>query len=626
MKKREFKTESKRVLDLMINSIYTNKEIFLRELISNASDALDKLYYLSLTNKDIKVKKNDLEIKIDLDKEARTLTITDNGCGMTEDELENNLGVIAESGSLHFKEENDGKDDVNTIGQFGVGFYSAFMVSDKVVVESKSYKDEDSHIWESTGVDGYTISKGKKETSGTKITLYLKKDTEDYNYSDFLTEYKIRSIIKKYSDYISYPIKMMVENTRKKEDSDEYETYTEEATLNSMVPLWKKDKKNIKNEEYNNFYQDRFHDYEEPLKVLHFNMEGNVNFTALLFIPSHAPYDFYSKEYEKGLALYTNGVLIMDKCSDLLPDYFSFVKGVIDTEDIPLNISRETLQDNKNIKLIAKSIESKIKKELLSMLSDERDKYEEFYKAFGMGLKFGIYNDYGINKDKLSDLVMFYSSKDKKLTTLKEYTERMKEGQESIYYACGESVDKIDMMPQVESVKDKYEVLYLTEYVDEFTIITLAEYNSKKFVNVSSENTDISTEEEKKHINEINDNNKDMLSSMKDLLGDSVKEVKFTSKLKNHPVCLTTEGEVSTSMEKVINSMPTGEKIKASEVLEINSNHKIADKLKELYKDNKEEFEKYTKVIYFEARLIEGLPIDNPTEMSNLMCDIMADK
>lgn len=626
MKKREFKTESKRVLDLMINSIYTNKEIFLRELISNASDALDKLYYLSLTNKDIKVKKNDLEIKIDLDKEARTLTITDNGCGMTEDELENNLGVIAESGSLHFKEENEGKDDVNIIGQFGVGFYSAFMVSDKVVVESKSYKEEDSHIWESTGVDGYTISKGKKETTGTKITLYLKKDTEDYNYSDFLTEYKIRSIIKKYSDYISYPIKMMVENTRKKEDSDEYETYTEEATLNSMVPLWKKDKKNIKNEEYNNFYQDRFHDYEEPLKVLHFNMEGNVNFTALLFIPSHAPYDFYSKEYEKGLALYTNGVLIMDKCSDLLPDYFSFVKGVIDTEDIPLNISRETLQDNKNIKLIAKSIESKIKKELLSMLSDERDKYEEFYKAFGMGLKFGIYNDYGINKDKLSDLVMFYSSKDKKLTTLKEYTERMKEGQESIYYACGESVDKIDMMPQVESVKDKYEALYLTEYVDEFTIITLAEYEGKKFVNVSSENTDISTEEEKKHINEINDNNKDMLSSMKDLLGDSVKEVKFTSKLKNHPVCLTTEGEVSTSMEKVINSMPTGEKIKASEVLEINSNHKIADKLKELYKDNKEEFEKYTKVIYFEARLIEGLPIDNPTEMSNLMCDIMADK
>ena len=626
MKKREFKTESKRVLDLMINSIYTNKEIFLRELVSNASDALDKLYYLSLTNKDIKIKKNDLEIKLDLDKEKRTITITDNGCGMTEEELENNLGVIAESGSLHFKEENDGKKDVNIIGQFGVGFYSAFMVSSKVVVESKSYKDEESHIWESTGVDGYTISKGKKETTGTKITLYLKEDTEDYNYSDFLTEYKIRDIIKKYSDYISYPIKMMVENTRKKENSDEYETYTEEAILNSRIPLWKKDKKKIKDEEYNNFYTDRFYDYSEPLKVMHFNMEGNVNFTALLYIPSHAPYDFYSKEYEKGLSLYTNGVLIMDKCKELLPDYFGFVRGIVDTEDIPLNISRETLQDNKNIKLIAKSIESKVKKELLSMIDNERDKYEEFYKAFGMGLKFGIYNDYGMNKDKLSDLIMFYSSKDKKLTTLKEYVSRMKEGQETIYYASGETVDKIDMLPQVEAVKDKYEVLYLTEYVDEFSLMTLSEYDGKKFKNVSSENADLSTEEEKKHINEINDNNKDMLAEMKEILKDNVKEVKFTNKLKNHPVCLTTEGEISTSMEKVINSMPTGEKIKASEVLEINSDHKISDKLKELYKDNKEEFEKYTKVIYFEARLIEGLPIENPTEMSNLMCDIMANK
>ena len=626
MKKREFKTESKRVLDLMINSIYTNKEIFLRELVSNASDALDKLYYLSLTNKDIKIKKNDLEIKLDLDKEKRTITITDNGCGMTEEELENNLGVIAESGSLHFKEENDGKKDVNIIGQFGVGFYSAFMVSSKVVVESKSYKEEESHIWESTGVDGYTISKGKKETTGTKITLYLKEDTEDYNYSDFLTEYKIRDIIKKYSDYISYPIKMMVENTRKKENSDEYETYTEEAILNSRIPLWKKDKKKIKDEEYNNFYTDRFYDYSEPLKVMHFNMEGNVNFTALLYIPSHAPYDFYSKEYEKGLSLYTNGVLIMDKCKELLPDYFGFVRGIVDTEDIPLNISRETLQDNKNIKLIAKSIESKVKKELLSMIDNERDKYEEFYKAFGMGLKFGIYNDYGMNKDKLSDLIMFYSSKDKKLTTLKEYASRMKERQETIYYASGETVDKIDMLPQVEAVKDKYEVLYLTEYVDEFSLMTLSEYDGKKFKNVSSENADLSTEEEKKHINEINDNNKDMLAEMKEILKDNVKEVKFTNKLKNHPVCLTTEGEISTSMEKVINSMPTGEKIKASEVLEINSDHKISDKLKELYKDNKEEFEKYTKVIYFEARLIEGLPIENPTEMSNLMCDIMANK
>lgn len=626
MKKREFKTESKRVLDLMINSIYTNKEIFLRELISNASDAIDKLNYLSLTNKDIKINKKDLEIRIDVDKDKRTLTIIDNGLGMNEEELEDNLGVIAESGSLHFKEENKDKNDVNIIGQFGVGFYSAFMVSKKVVVESKSYKEEDSYIWESEGVEGYTITKGKKESTGTKITLYLKEDTEDYNYSDFLTEYKLRSIIKKYSDYVGYPIKMMVENTRKKEDSDEYETYTEEATLNSMIPLWKKDKKKIKNEEYNNFYQDRFYDYSEPLKVLHFNIEGNVNFNALLYIPSHAPYDFYTKEYEKGLALYTNGVLIMDKCSDLLPDYFSFVKGVIDTEDIPLNISRETLQDNKNIKLIAKSIESKIKKELLSMLSDERDKYEEFYKAFGMGLKFGIYNDYGMNKDKLSDLVMFYSSKDKKLITLKEYVDRMPKEQEVIYYATGESVDKIDMLPQVEVIKEKHEVLYLTEYVDEFAIMTLSEYEGKKFANVSNENTDISTEEEKKHITEVNDNNKDMLSKMKEILKDSVKEVKFTNKLKNHPVCLTTEGEISTSMEKVINAMPTDEKIKANEVLEINTNHKLAEKLKELYKDNIEEFEKYTKVIYFEARLIEGLPIDNPTEMTSLMCDIMANK
>ena len=419
---------------------------------------------------------------------------------------------------------------------------------------------------------------------------------------------------------------MMVENTRKKENSDEYETYTEEATLNSRIPLWKKDKKKIKEEEYNNFYTDRFYDYSEPLKVMHFNMEGNVNFTALLYIPSHAPYDFYSKEYEKGLSLYTNGVLIRDKCKELLPDYFGFVRGIVDTEDIPLNISRETLQDNKNIKLIAKSIESKVKKELLSMIDNERDKYEEFYKAFGMGLKFGIYNDYGMNKDKLSDLIMFYSSKDKKLTTLKEYVSRMKEGQETIYYASGETVDKIDMLPQVEAVKDKYEVLYLTEYVDEFSLMTLSEYDGKKFKNVSSENADLSTEEEKKHINEINDNNKDMLAEMKEILKDNVKEVKFTNKLKNHPVCLTTEGEISTSMEKVINSMPTGEKIKASEVLEINSDHKISDKLKELYKDNKEEFEKYTKVIYFEARLIEGLPIENPTEMSNLMCDIMANK
>lgn len=626
MKKREFKTESKRILDLMINSIYTNKEIFLRELISNSSDALDKLYYLSLTNKDIKVNKDDLFIRVDYNKDKRTITISDNGTGMTEEELENNLGVIAESGSLKFKEENKEQNDVNIIGQFGVGFYSAFMVSDKVTVESKSYKDDKATIWESAGVDGYTLSPSDKKDNGTIITLHLKEDTEDYNYSELLSEYKLRGIIKKYSDYISYPIKMEVENNRKKEDSDEYETYKEVITVNSMIPLWKRNKKDITEEEYNNFYSDKFFDYDKPLDVLHFNIEGNVNYNALLYIPSHAPYDYYSKEYEKGLQLYTNGVLIMDKCSELLPDYFSFVRGVIDTEDIPLNISRETLQDDKNIKLIAKSIESKVKNELLDLLKNNRDKYLEFYKAFGMQLKFGIYNDYGMHKDKLEDLIMFYSSGEKKLITLDEYVNKLKEEDKNIYYCAGETVDKIDMLPQVEGIKDKHEVLYLTDYVDEFAIMAIHEYKGKNFVNVTNESTDLSTDEEKEKINKENTDNKDMLEEMKKVLEGNVEEVKLTNKLKSHPVCLTTTGEVSTSMEKVINAMPTDEKIKANEVLEINASHKIVDKLKDLYKNDKDEFTKYTKVIYYEARLIEGLPIDNPTELSNLMCDIMANK
>lgn len=626
MKKREFKTESKRILDLMINSIYTNKEIFLRELISNSSDALDKLYYLSLTNKDIKVNKDDLFIRVDYNKDKRTITISDNGTGMTEKELENNLGVIAESGSLKFKEENKEQNDVNIIGQFGVGFYSAFMVSDKVTVESKSYKDDRATIWKSAGVDGYTLSPSDKKDNGTIITLHLKEDTEDYNYSELLSEYKLRGIIKKYSDYISYPIKMEVENNRKKEDSDEYETYKEVITVNSMIPLWKRNKKDITEEEYNNFYNDKFFDYNKPLDVLHFNIEGNVNYNALLYIPSHAPYDYYSKEYEKGLQLYTNGVLIMDKCSVLLPDYFSFVRGVIDTEDIPLNISRETLQDDKNIKLIAKSIETKIRNELLDLLKNNRDKYLEFYKAFGMQLKFGIYNDYGMYKDKLEDLIMFYSSGEKKLITLDEYVNKLKEEDKNIYYCAGETVDKIDMLPQVEGIKDKHEVLYLTDYVDEFAIMAIHEYKGKTFVNVTNESTDLSTDEEKEKINKENTDNKDMLEEMKKVLEGNVEEVKLTNKLKSHPVCLTTTGEVSTSMEKVINAMPTDEKIKANEVLEINASHKIVDKLKDLYKNDKDEFTKYTKVIYYEARLIEGLPIDNPTELSNLMCDIMANK
>ena len=626
MKKREFKTESKRVLDLMINSIYTNKEIFLRELISNASDAIDKLYFKSLTDKSIKIDKNNLEIRIDIDKEKRTLTISDTGCGMNEEELEKNLGTIAESGSLRFKEENCNQDDVNIIGQFGVGFYSAFMVSKKVVVESHPYNEDNSYIWESEGVEGYTLSKGNRKEIGTSITLYLKDDTDDIKYSDYLEEYTIRNIIKKYSDYISYPIKMLVTNTRKKEDSDEYEEYKELETLNSMIPLWKKDKKKITEEDYNNFYMDKFYDYEKPLKVMHFNIEGNVNFNALLYIPSHAPYNYYTKDYEKGLQLYTNGVLIMDKASELLPDYYSFIKGVIDTEDIPLNISRETLQDDKNIKLIAKAIENKIKKELLDLMKDNREKYEEFYKVFGNQLKFGVYNDYGINKDKLVDLLMFYSSKDKKLITLKEYTDKLKEEDTHIYYACGETIDKIDMLPQVEKVKDKYEVLYLTDYVDEFAIMTLSEYEGKKFINVSSDKSDISTDKEKEEIKKENEESKELLEHMKNVLKDYVKDVRFTNELKSHPVCLVSEGEVSTSMEKVINAMPTDEKISASEILEININHKISDKLKDLFNNNKEELDKYTKVIYYEARLIEGLPIDNPTELSNLMCDIMANK
>jgi len=626
METKQFKAESKRLLDLMINSIYTNKEIFLRELISNASDAIDKLYFKSLTDKSIKIDKNNLEIRLDINKEKRTLTISDTGCGMNEEELEKNLGTIAESGSLRFKEENNNQDDVNIIGQFGVGFYSSFMVSKKVIVESHSYNDDNSYIWESTGVDGYTLSKGNKKEIGTTVTLYLKDDTDDIKYSDYLEEYTLRSIIKKYSDYISYPIKMLVTNTRKKEDSDGYEEYKELETLNSMIPLWKKDKKKITEEDYNNFYTDKFYDYEKPLKIMHFNMEGNINFTALLYIPSHAPYNYYTKDYEKGLQLYTNGVLIMYKASNLLPDYYSFVKGIIDTEDIPLNISRETLQDDKNIKLIAKAIESKIKKELLDMMKEDRTKYEEFYKVFGTQLKFGIYNDYGINKDKLVDLLMFYSSKEKKLISLKEYTDKLKEEDKNIYYACGETIDKIDMLPQVEKVKDKYEVLYLTDYVDEFAIMTLSEYEGKKFINVASDKSDISTDKEKEEIKKENDSSKELLDFMKDTLKDYVKDVKFTNELKSHPVCLVSEGEVSTSMEKVINAMPTDEKISASEILEININHKISNKLKELFKNNKEELVKYTKVIYYEARLIEGLPIDNPTELSNLMCEIMASK
>lgn len=623
---KQFKAESKRLLDLMINSIYTNKEIFLRELLSNASDAIDKLYYQSLTDKSIKVNKKDLCIKIEIDKENRLLKIIDTGIGMNKEELENNLGMIAKSGSLQFKEENEKKKDVNIIGQFGVGFYSSFMVSDDVTVISKKYNEEDAYKWESTGAEGYTITKDEKDTYGTTIILKIKSDNEEYNYSDFLDTYTIETLVKKYSDYIRYPIKMNVTRRElKKGSKDEYEDVTKEETLNSMIPLWKKDKNKITEEEYNNFYQSKFYDYENPIKVIHTSVEGMTSYKAILFLPAHAPFDYYSKEYEKGLALYSNGVLIMDKCSDLLPDYFGFVKGVVDSDDLSLNISREILQQDRQLKLIASNIEKKIKSELESMLKDERDKYEKFFKEFGMQLKLGVYNDYGMHKDELKDLLLFYSSKDEKYITLKEYVSSMKDDEENIYYACGETIDKINMLPQVEKVKDKgYNILYLTEYVDEFAIKSLMEYEGKKFVNVSEENLDLDTEEAKEEIKKINDENKEMLNSMKEIIGSDVSDVRFTHRLKNHPVCLVSEGPVSIEMQKVLNAMPTDQSINAKIILEINSSHKIADKLKELYKSDKEKFNEYTKILYSQSRLIEGLSIENPTEISNLICDLLS--
>lgn len=623
---KQFKAESKRLLDLMINSIYTNKEIFLRELLSNASDAIDKLYYQSLTDKSIKVNKKDLCIKIEIDKENRLLKIIDTGIGMNKEELENNLGMIAKSGSLQFKEENEKKKDVNIIGQFGVGFYSSFMVSDDVTVISKKYNEEDAYKWESTGAEGYTITKDEKDTYGTTIILKIKSDNEEYNYSDFLDTYTIETLVKKYSDYIRYPIKMNVTRRElKKGSKDEYEDVTKEETLNSMIPLWKKEKNKITEEEYNNFYQSKFYDYENPIKVIHTSVEGMISYKAILFLPAHAPFDYYSKEYEKGLALYSNGVLIMDKCSDLLPDYFGFVKGVVDSDDLSLNISREILQQDRQLKLIASNIEKKIKSELESMLKDERDKYEKFFKEFGMQLKLGVYNDYGMHKDELKDLLLFYSSKDEKYITLKEYVSSMKDDEENIYYACGETIDKINMLPQVEKVKDKgYNILYLTEYVDEFAIKSLMEYDGKKFVNVSEENLDLDTEEEKEEIKKINDENKEMLNSMKEIIGSDISDVRFTHRLKNHPVCLVSEGPVSIEMQKVLNAMPTDQSINAKIILEINSSHKIADKLKELYKSDKEKFNEYTKILYSQSRLIEGLSIENPTEISNLICDLLS--
>lgn len=618
MSKKQFKTESKKILDMMINSIYTNKEIFLRELISNASDAINKLYYRSLTDKSVKVKRDTLEIKVIPNKEKRTITIIDNGCGMTKEELEDNLGTIAKSGSELFKENNDKIKDISIIGQFGVGFYSSFMVASTVEVKSKSVDSNNSYMWASSGADGYSISDCDKSNIGTEITLYLKENTENENYDELLEEYRLKEIIKKYSNYIKYPIKMDIHG-----ENDKVET----EIINSMIPIWKKKQSEVKEEEYNDFYTDKFYDYEKPIKVIHSEVEGLTSYQTLLFIPSHAPFNYYTKEYEKGLELYSKGVMIMDKCSDLLPDYFSFVKGLVDSEDIALNISRETMQQNHQVKLIAKNIENKIGKELLELLKDNREDYEKFYQAFGMQLKHGIYSSYGMNRDKLEDLLLFYSSKEEKYVTLNEYISRMKDDQKEIYYASGESINNVKMLPQVDMILDKgYEVLYLTEYLDEFVIKILNNYKEKVFMNVTDKTLDMDTEDEKKALEKVNTDFQEMFKEMQEVIKDNVKEIKFTNKLKNHPVCLTSSGELSFEMEKVINSMPDGaEKVKAEAILEINDKHEISNKIKQLYKDkNTSELAKYTKILYYQARLLSGLNIDNPSELTDLVCEMIS--
>ncbi len=626
MKKQEFKAESKRLLDLMINSIYTNKDIFLREIISNASDAIDKLYYESLTKSEIDLNRDDFNIRITVDKDKKTLTISDNGIGMSEEELDHNLGTICESGSLLFKKEKENRDEIDVIGQFGVGFYSAFMVASKIEVTSKKFGSTDAYTWESDGLDGYTIKKSKKDTVGTDITIYLKDDDEDYEYSKYLDTYEIENIVKKYSNYITYPIIMKKTSQELKEGTkDEYEDVEKDEVLNSMTPIWKKSSNEVTEEEYESFYTDTYYDYQKPQRVFRNSVEGKCTYISLLFIPSHTPYDFYGKDYEKGLSLYSNGVMVMEKCPKLLPDYFSFVKGLVDSPDVSLNISREILQEDKEVTQIAKSIESKIKKELETMMKDDREEYEKFFENFGLQLKAGVYEDYGMHKEDLKDLLIFYSSKNKKMISLKEYVDTLKEGQDKIYYASGETYDKIDMLPQVENFKEKeIDILYLKDYIDEFALQVLREYDGKTFVNISKEDVNLESEEEKKTIEEENTKNKELLDFMKESIGSNVKDVKFTNRLKNHPVCLTSKGAISVEMEKVINAMPTDDHVHAETVLEINKNHPIADKLKKLYKEDKDALTKYTKVLYSEARMIEGLPVENPTEISNLICDLLS--
>ena len=628
MKKKQFKTESKKLLDMMIGSIYTHREIFLRELISNASDAIDKLYFRSLTDSTVTISRGDYAINIIPDKSARTLTITDNGCGMTSEELENNLGTIAKSGSFDFKRDNAGNDDIDVIGQFGVGFYSAFMVAKKITVSSKVYGESVAHIWESEGADGYTVGECEKSTFGTEIVLYIKDDTDEEKYSEFLDEYRLRALVKKYSDYIRYPIKMPVTKQKKKENAEnEYESYTEVETLNSMTPLWKRAQSEVSEEEYRTFYSEKFYDYEAPARVITQKSEGTATYSALMFIPKHAPFNYYTKDFEKGLELYSSGVMIMERCSDLIPDYFSFVRGVVDSSDLSLNISREMLQHDRQLKVMAKAIEKKIKSELSKMMESDREGYEKFFDAFGIQLKYGIYTDYGMHKDVLEDLLLFKSSNDRKYVSLKEYADAMKDEQKSIYYAAGESIDKIDMLPQVDMIKSRgFEVLYLTDDVDEFALKMLGKYADKEFKNVTAEASDIASDEEKAKAKAENESCEEMLKAMKVAIG-TVSAVKFSSTLVKHPVCLTSEGELSIEMEKVLKKMPGADENapKANVVLEINMSHPITERLKKLYDTDKEKLSKYAKILYSEACLICGVGIENPGELCELISGLMVE-
>ena len=625
MAKKQFKAESKRLLDLMIHSIYTNKEIFLRELISNASDALDKRYYLSLTDENQRVDKNELKIRIDLDKENRTITLTDSGIGMTQEELESNLGTIAHSGSLEFKQKlEEGTSDVDIIGQFGVGFYSAFMVAQRIIVETRSAQSEQAYSWISNGEDGYTIAPIMKEDVGTKIILELKPESEDDKVDEYLDEYTIKNLIRKYSDYVRWPIEMEVETTKTVEGKDEPETVKEIQTLNSMVPLWKRNKSEIKEEEYNEFYKNKFMDWENPAKVMHYSVEGTTSYNALLFIPAKTPYNFYSADYEPGLQLYCKGVFIMDKAKDLVPDYFRFVRDLVDSDDLTLNISREILQQDRQMKTLAKSIEKKIKNTLEDMLKNDREKYEEFFKNFGLSLKFGVYQDYGMHKDQLQDLLLFKSTNNDEYTTLDEYVSRMKEGQDQIYFASGESIELIKKLPQMEKLQDKgYEVLYFTDDVDEFAANIMMEYKEKKFKSINQGDLDLDDEEEKKAKEEKTQENKSMLDKMKDALGDKVKEVRLSSRLKSHPVCLVSDEGLSMEMEKVLNQMPNQNEVKAGKILEINPDHDIFTTLQKIYDKHPELMDEYTDLLYTQAMLIEGYKIDDPIAYANQVCDLM---